>query len=276
MFDQIVECYQPDASGLLCAIVGIAPRVLLAALLVLLTLWLNRRIQHAIDRIVDRDGERRELARLLGRMARIGVWIVTGMVVLSVFRQTQIVTSFIASLGITGLLLAFALQDITKNFAAGVLLLLLRPFRLADRIKVRDFEGQVMDVSLRATTLRTAENVEVLVPNADVYTSPIINFTRYATRRHHLALTVPLSLEVEPVRRQIEAALRSLDLIEQQPVPEVVATGLSGDGVTLEARFWLPAAATDAAERISSVIQALRPVLQQAMAPPEAVESTAS
>jgi len=232
--------------------------VLFAALLI------NRRAQFAIERIVNRDGDQRELARLLLRMLRIGIWIAAAVIVLGLFEQTQIVASFVASLGIVGLILAFALQDITKNFAAGVLLLLLRPFRLDDRIRVRDFEGQVTDVSLRATTLHTADGVEVLVPNADVYASPITNLTRYNKRRHQVTLTVPLPTPVEVIRAQCEDTLRMLPFIDQQVAPQVVATALNADNVMLEARFWLPAAAVDAPSRVSAVIEALRPLVEQA------------
>lgn len=234
-----------------------------AAVVVLVALTINRRAQPAIERIVARTGNGRELARLLLRMLRIGVWITAAVIILGLFKQTEIVTGFVASLGIAGLILAFALQDITKNFAAGVLLLLLRPFRLDDRIKVRDWEGQVTDVTLRATVLHTADGVEVLVPNADVYASPITNLTRYPKRRHTVTLTVPLPTPVEQVRTQCEGTLRTLAMIEQQPAPQVIATALTAAGVALEARFWLPAA-IDASSRVSAVIEALRPHVEQA------------
>jgi len=255
---------QAAPSSLECVVVDNVGRFAGVALVVLVALLINRRAQFAIERIVNRDGDRRELARLLLRMLRIGVWLAVAVIILNLFDQTAIVASFVASLGIVGLILAFALQDITKNFAAGVLLLLLRPFRLDDRIKVRDWEGQVTDVSLRATTLHTADGVEVLVPNADVYASPITNLTRYAKRRYQVTITLPLSTPLERARMEIEHILRALLVIEQQPAPHVVATALTNDGVTLEARFWLPAAAPDAAQRVSEVIEALRPIVEQA------------
>jgi small conductance mechanosensitive channel len=252
------------AGSLRCVVMNNLARIMGTVVVLFAALLVNRRAHFAIERIVNPDGDRRELARLLLRMLRIGVWIAAAVVVLGLFKQTQIVASFVASLGIVGLILAFALQDITKNFAAGVLLLLLRPFRLDDRIKIRDYEGQVTDVSLRATTLHTADGVEVLVPNADVYASPITNLTRYRKRRYQLTLTLPLPTPLEQARKEIEHILRALPTIEQQPAPHVVATALTNDGVTLEARFWLSATTPDAAQRVSEVIEALRPIMEQA------------
>lgn len=255
-----------------CALIVFWPRVLAALGVLLVAFFVNRRVQRAIEQIVNRDGDQRELARLLGRAVRIGLIVVEAVLILSLFQATPIVATFVTSLGITGLILAFALQDITKNFAAGVLLLLLRPFRLDDRIKVRDFEGQVTDVSLRATALRTAEGLEVLVPNADVYASPITNLTRYPSRRYQIALTVPLGVPLEPTRQQITAILRAHPSIEHDPPAQVVATAISGDSVTLEARFWLPARAPDAAARISEVVEELRSIMEQLAANVESAE----
>ncbi len=268
MWDLIRECAATTdpaiAGSLQCVVVNNLARIVGAVVVLFAALLINRRAQFAIERIVNPDGDRREFARLLLRMVRIGVWIAAAVIVLGLFERTQLVASFVASLGIAGLILAFALQDITKNFAAGVLLLLLRPFRLDDRIKIRDWEGQVTDVTLRATALYTADGVEVLVPNADVYASPITNLTRYNKRRHHVVITVPLSTPVEMIRAQCENTLRGLALIEQQPAPQVVATALNADNVTLEARFWLLAAAVDAPSQVSAVIEALRPLVEQA------------
>ncbi len=202
-------------------LIGNIPKIVVALIILLVALGIDDRVQRAVERIVGRDVERRELARLLGRSARYGVLVAALIIVLAIFEQTAIVASFVASLGIVGLVIAFALQDITKNFAAGVLLLILRPFRLDDRIKVRDFEGRVVDISLRATTLHTGDGTEVLVPNADVYTSPITNLTRYPQRRHHVALTVPATLPVEPVRQRLETALRAMPDLSRDPQPEV-------------------------------------------------------
>ncbi|HEX6291406.1 MAG TPA: mechanosensitive ion channel family protein [Herpetosiphonaceae bacterium] len=258
----IAQCLSTLSVGWRESVLKNIPNLIQALIVVAVALFVDDRAQRAVEHVVGLRNEHRELARLLGRMARIGVLLLAALYVLSVFKQTQLVTSFIASLGIAGLVIAFALQDITKNFAAGVLLLILRPFRLDDRIKVKDFEGVVTDVSLRATTLRTNDGEQVLVPNADVYSSPIVNLTRYARRRFHVAISVPATLPIEPVRQQLEAALREIPGLEQEPPPQVVVSALSADAVTLDAQYWLPAQAPDAAHKQSQVIEQLNALAQ--------------
>ncbi len=238
------------------------PNILIALVLLILALLLDDRAQLAVERVVGMRQGQRELARLLGRMARFTVLILALLYILSIFKLNTLVTSFVASLGIAGLVIAFALQDITKNFAAGVLLLILRPFRLDDTIKVKEFEGRVMDISLRATTLRTADGEEVLVPNADVYTTSIVNLSRYERRRHHVPLTVPTNLPTEPVRQRLEAALREIQGLEPDPAPQVIVTALSADGVTMDAQYWLPSQSPEAAHLRTSVIESMQRLIE--------------
>ena len=121
------------------------PKIIQAVLVLGLVLLVDDRLQQAVERLVGRRGQR-EVARLLGRLTRIGVMLLGLLIILGIFKQTEIVASFVTSLGIVGLILAFALQDITKNFAAGVLLLIQRPFGLDDHIKVGEFDGIVTDI----------------------------------------------------------------------------------------------------------------------------------
>lgn len=257
------------------SIVRNIPNILVALVVLLIAFFLDDRVQRSVERLVGLRKGQREVARLLGRMARIGVLIFAVLIVVSIFQWNQILTTFIASLGIAGLVIAFALQDITKNFAAGVLLLILRPFRLDDTIKVKEFEGVVTDISLRATTLRTANGEEVLVPNADVYSSPITNFTRYQRRRHHVTLLAPTTLPIEPVRAQLEATLRRIPGLEAEPAPQVVATAIGAENVTFDAQYWLPSDAPHAARTMTLVIDRLHGHLQSIISEQQPTPTTA-
>ncbi len=243
-------------------IINNIPNILMALVVLIIALLLDDRAQRAVERLVGMRNNQRELGRLLGRMARFTVLILALLFILSLFKLNTLVTSFVASLGIAGLVIAFALQDITKNFAAGVLLLLMRPFRLDDRIKVKEFEGVVSDISLRATTLRTSDGEEVLVPNADVYTSTITNLTRYARRRYHVHVSVPSTFPAEPVRQRLEGVLRQVAGLEQDPPPHVVITSLTADGVDMDAQYWLLSESKDAPQIKSHVIERMQQVVE--------------
>ena len=114
--------------------------------------------------------------QILVKRALVIVWlIVTALIVLGMLGVNP--TGLVAILGTVGLAFGLALQDILKNFFSGVYLLLERPFRVGDTIKVKDQTGVVENVGVRTTQLRTADNIQVLVPNATVFSEVVANHT---------------------------------------------------------------------------------------------------
>ncbi|OQY35105.1 MAG: hypothetical protein B6I38_01835, partial [Anaerolineaceae bacterium 4572_5.1] len=87
-------------------------------------------------------------------------------------------TGFVTGLGIVGFTIGFAFQDIAKNFMAGMLLLLQQPFDIGDSIEVAGYAGTVTDIEIRSTALRTFDGRHVIIPNAEVFTGVITNFSR--------------------------------------------------------------------------------------------------
>jgi small-conductance mechanosensitive channel len=114
--------------------------------------------------------------QILVKRALVVIWIViTALVVLGILGVNP--TGLVAVLGAVTLAFSLALQDILKNFFSGVYLLLERPFRVGDTIKVKDQTGVVENIGVRTTRLRTVDNVEVMVPNATVFSEVVLNQT---------------------------------------------------------------------------------------------------
>ncbi|MBC8075128.1 MAG: mechanosensitive ion channel, partial [Chloroflexales bacterium] len=159
-------------------------RLVVSLLVAALALFVAGRLQRLVEGLTRRARGPSSLAELLGRLVSVAVLLFGGLVVLNVLQLGPAVFSFIAGLGIVGLILGFALQDIARQFASGVLLLTLRPFEAGDEIKVKDFQGAVVDVRLLSIVLRSDDGREILIPNADVYINPIVNFSRYGLQRN--------------------------------------------------------------------------------------------
>jgi small conductance mechanosensitive channel len=221
------------------AVVRFLPNLLLIALILFLTIVVSRRSQGLVAGLAGRTQAPREIADLLGRMVRISVLLIGAVLALGQLGFGQAVLSFVAGLGIAGIVIGFALQDIVKHFAAGVLLLMLRPFHIGDEVRIGAFEGHVQDVQLRATVLKTKVGDEVLIPNADVYNSAIVNLSRYELRCHSVSLKLPAGLNVELARAALEQGLGDVPSVAATPPPSVVATGLTDATATVELRFWV-------------------------------------
>jgi small-conductance mechanosensitive channel len=215
------------------------PRLVTALLVAALTLFLAGRLQRLVEGITRRARGPASLGELLGRAASVTLLVLGGLVVLNVLQLGPAVFSFIAGLGIVGIILGFALQDIGRQFASGVLLLTLRPFEVGDEIKVKEFQGAVVDVRLLSIVLRSDDGREVLIPNADVYINPIVNFSRYGLQRNAVALTLPAGEGLERARARLLGVLRALEGVAAEPPPELVLTEIVDAGVRGEARFWV-------------------------------------
>jgi small conductance mechanosensitive channel len=240
------------------------PNLLLIAIILLATSVVSRRVQGVVRRLSLRTQAPREIGDLLGRIARIAILLVGILLVLGQLGLSSAVVSFVAGLGVAGIVIGFALQDIVKHFAAGVLLLMLRPFRIGDLVKIGAFEGRVEDVQLRATVLKTKAGDEVLIPNADVYNGAIVNMSRYDLHRHSVAIQAPTDLDWEHVQAALTQAIGAVPGVADEPPPSVAATTLDSQAVTIELRFWVDERAAEPGAVSTGVLVAARRALDQA------------
>jgi small conductance mechanosensitive channel len=148
------------------------------------------------------------------------------------------VGAVLAGLGLAGLALAFALQNILENFVAGILILIRKPFRPGDQIESNDFAGTVEDIDLRVTRLRDFDDQLVLIPNATVFTEPIINLTRMGRRRTRVLVGIDYRDDHDRARDVLEAAVREVDGVLVRPEPEVLCVELGDSSVDFEVSYW--------------------------------------
>ncbi len=239
------------------------PELALIALILVITIVMSRRIQGIVRHLSGRTKAPREIGDLLSRMARIGVLLLGTLLVLGRLGLNDAVISFVAGLGIVGIVIGFALQDIVKQFAAGVLLLMLRPFRIGDKVKISGFEGQVVEIQLRATVLKTEDGDEVQIPNADVYTTAIVNRSRYNLRRRVVLLRVPREVNLERARPALSQGVAGTPGVAADPPAEVVALDFDEKVLKIELRFWVDERQHDRDTVATEVIGAARRALEK-------------
>jgi small conductance mechanosensitive channel len=154
-------------------------------------------------------------------------------------------TAFLTGLGILGFTVGFAIQDVSKNFVAGLLLLIEQPFGIGEQIEVHGFTGTVLDVQLRATEMRTLDGLIVQIPNADIFTSPITNFTRAAMRRIELKTGIAYGTDLEAARGVALQAIFRIEGVLIDPAPKLVYNHLGPVTVDFSLFFWIDTGATD-------------------------------
>jgi len=147
-------------------------------------------------------------------------------------------TSFVAVLGAAGLAVGLALQGSLSNFASGVLLLTFRPFKKGDYIEAGGTSGSVFEISVFTTVLHTPDNKKVIVPNAQVTGSVIINYSANDTRRVDLVASIGYGDDIGKAREVLQRIVSSHASVLQDPAPVIEVAELADSSVNLIVRPW--------------------------------------
>ncbi|HWV22898.1 MAG TPA: mechanosensitive ion channel domain-containing protein [Thermomicrobiales bacterium] len=189
--------------------------------------WFARR---QIEPLLSRRSFGRNGALLIGRIISVLAFVIAGIV--SLARLGVNTTGLFAFLSAFTVAIGLSLQDVMKNFFAGILLLLERPFSVGDRVKVRDVEGEIQGIDIRTTLVRNLEGSLVLVPNSIMFTEILTNRSHYRTRRLDLKITV-VSEPVDVVERRVVESLGEIQGV-RKPIPAPTIKSVSSSAQILE------------------------------------------
>ena len=219
------------------------PKAIIGMVIFFIGLYLAGWIAKAVRATLTRRKVDHEVTLLASRVAR---WTVVTMGVFVALQQMGFnLSAFLVSLGVVGFTIGFALQDISKNLIAGLLLLLQQPFDMGDLIQIHDFTGKVTNVNLRATELLLLDGKMVLIPNADVYVSPITNYTREPLRRFDLTIGVAYDSDLELVRDTALETVARIPGVLADPAPSVVFQNFGDSTIEFTLYYWINAHNTD-------------------------------
>lgn len=212
-------------------------------------------------RLVEKRGHD-TLAPMAGRFAAFAVVIIGFFYALSAMEVRA--APLLGALGIAGIALAFALQEIISNFVSGTVLQLRHPFRVNDQIVTNEYEGVVEEVNFRTTTLRTFGGEQVYLPNSMVLQNPIVNWTKSPTRRTSLVIGVAYDADLAESQRIMLDAMKSCEQVEDDPEPRAHAFEFGDNSVNFTLMFWHKAPIRDMWETRDEVSQAVKKALDDA------------
>jgi len=218
------------------------PRLLTAFVIFFVSLYLARLISNLLRRVLQRRRAPAGVVQLLGQLV---LWSMIVAGTITALQQFFEVTAFLAGLGILGFTIGFALQDIMKNFASGVILLLQQPFHVGETIGVKGFDGTVLAIDLRATEMRAADGRVVILPNAEVLANPIINFSRANERRVEFSLNLSHTSDPQTVRKIVLEGIENVKGYVDTPEPVIVFNSITDHALELNASFWIDVTKND-------------------------------
>ena len=195
--------------------------------------WVVRRYS---ERLLRSVGLETTTARPLSRLAGAAVFVGGFMYAL---RAVDIaIGPLLGALGVAGLALAFALQDIIENLIAGIMLQARQPFAIGDQVAVGDHTGTVQDITIRSTILKTFDGYTVTIPSSDVLQSPIENRTAFPSRRTTLMVGVSYDADLDDVTTRVaDAAARAAGVVPQ-PAPDAWVESFGDSSIDIAVRFW--------------------------------------
>jgi len=166
------------------------------------------------------------------------------------------VMPFIAGAGVAGIAIGFAAKDTLSNLIAGVLLIIDRPFEIGDRIEVWSAPagsatwGDVVDIGLRATKIKTTDNIVIIIPNNEIMKRDIVNYTIISTKiRVRINIGVSYDADIEKAKDLINSVAGTLPWVSKDPPPQVVVRNFGESSVDLQLRVWID----DARKRMDTI-----------------------
>jgi small conductance mechanosensitive channel len=213
--------------------------IIAAILIFVIGRWIAKFIRKILEKLMTRKEVDVTVVNFICSIVYVILLI---FVILGAIHQIGVQTvSLVAVLGAAGLAVGLALQGSLANFAAGILLIVFRPIKVDDFVEAAGVTGVVERVDIFTTQLKTPDNKTVIIPNAQLTSNNITNYTAKGTRRVDLVIGVSYSDNIDKVRSLIEDELKKDDRILTEPAPTIVVLELADSSVNFGVRPWTKA-----------------------------------
>lgn len=215
-------------------------KLAVAAAIVLLGMWVAKRLANLVKHMVLRARSDQALASFVAKLTHILIMV---FVVMAALGHLGIDTTAAAAIvGGSALAIGLSLQAQLSSLAAGIMLILFRPFRIGDFIEAGGMSGTVEDIHMVKTVLRTGNNQIVHIPNAQIWNGPIVNFSSEPTRRIDLTVGVSYDADLRQTRSVLETVLAGEQRILDNPAPVIAVAELADSAVLFKVRPWVKTA----------------------------------
>jgi small conductance mechanosensitive channel len=212
-------------------------KVLGAIVLFFVGRWLAKVLSHLVIKLLTKANMDKTLTKFTGHLCYVGLLI---FVIISAVGILGVpIVQFSVVIGAAGLAIGLALQGSLANFASGILMLVFKPFKVGDFVEIAGAKGTVKEIQIFNTVLSSPDNVRVIIPNAQVTGSNILNYSVNGTRRVDLVVGVSYEDDLNKARQIIEQVLKAHDKVLTDPAPTVAVSELGDSSVNFVVRPWV-------------------------------------
>ncbi|MGJ8636076.1 MAG: mechanosensitive ion channel family protein [Phycisphaerales bacterium] len=214
--------------------------VLLAVVLIIAVFIAAGWARKLVGKAVRKANVEETLARFLSNIARYIVLIAGGVAILGTLGIET--ASFAAVLAAVGFAIGMAMSGMLGNIAAGVMLLLFRPFKVGDVVEAGGVKGKIFEIGLFTTVFDTPDNRRIIVPNNSIFGDNIENVSHHDTRRVSVSVGTDYGADIDKAREVLMEAAKNSPSVLTDPEPAVVLTGLGGSSIDWDVRVWVNSA----------------------------------
>ena len=218
--------------------------VVKALIFALFIYWIGKKIARWVATFSSRAITRTQQDQILSSFVSKLVYysLLTFVIIMALTQLGFQTTSLIALVGAAGLAIGLALKDSLANFAAGIMLVMFRPFKIGDFVELTDVSGTVKEIKLFSTYLRTTDNKNLIIPNSQVTNDVITNYSAQPTRRIDLVIGVSYDDDVRTAKKIIEDTITAHEKVLSDPEPKVMLNELGASSVNFTVRPWVESA----------------------------------
>ncbi len=228
--------FKDALSGLLDLTIAFIPKLLGCILVLWVGFKLIKLLKKALTKLLDKREAESTLKGFLTSLVDVMMKVMLIIMAMDIIGIKA--TSFIAILGAAGLAIGMALQGTLQNFAGGVILLLLRPFKVGDYIECGSYKGYVKEIRIFHTMIRPFNGRIIIVPNSELATKSLINHTKDSVIRLDVVASVAYGSDLDKVRDVIQKVVDDDPLILKDPIPKFCVSDLNNSSVDWSLWLW--------------------------------------
>ncbi|AXT57166.1 mechanosensitive ion channel family protein [Aquimarina sp. AD1] len=268
MYDQLVEAWNKMLSKLkswLDTIIINLPNLLIAVIVFIIALIVSKYVSKLALKLLDKSNLQRSMKRVIAKLVSIFVILLGLFFILGILNLGKALNTILAGAGVAGLAVGLALQGALANTYSGIVLSYIKNLKYGDWIETNDYEGEVIDIDLRAVTIKQVDNNLVYIPNKLVVENPIKNYSTTAQSRVILKCGVGYESDLKKVKRlTIDTVVNHFKAVENQEDVLFLWREFGDSSINYELRFWINStSALEVAKAKSETMMLIKEVYDQ-------------
>ena len=214
-----------------------APKLVGGIIVLVIGLWFTKLVTKGVGKSLEKSKIDQSLVPFLKSLTNITLKILVAITVMGMIGIQM--TSFVAILGAAGLAIGMALSGTLQNFAGGVIILILKPFKIGDTIEAQGFVGTVKEITIFSTLLNTADKKLVIIPNGPLSTGALTNYSFETTRRVDWTFGIAYGDDIENLKKAVNDFIAEDAQILKEPAPFIGLAAFTATSVNFTVRAWV-------------------------------------